>query len=64
MDVSVRDHIAHLEARIKALAAQLMDQKNLAKRNVMESEIRAAELAVSHYRAAMLLESAFDNRHA
>ena len=64
MDVSVRDHIAQLEARIKALAAELMEEKNLAKRNVMESEIRAAEMAVSHYRAALLLESAFDKGRA
>ncbi len=64
MDVSVRDHIAHLEARIKALAAELMEEKNLAKRNVMESEIRAAEMAISHYRAALLLESAFDKGRA
>jgi hypothetical protein len=59
MDVSVRDHIAHLEARIKALAAQLMDEKNLAKRNAMDSEIRAAEMALSHYRAAIDIESTF-----
>jgi hypothetical protein len=64
MDVSVRDHIAQLEARIKALAAELMEEKNVAKRNVMESEIRAAEMAVSHYRAALLLEGAFDKRRA
>ena len=47
MDVSVRDHIAQLEARIKALAAELMEENNVAKRNVMESEIRAAEMAIS-----------------
>jgi len=64
MDVSVRDHVAHLEARIKTLAAQLMDEKNLEKRNVMESEVRAAEMAVSHYRAALLLEIAFDKGRA
>ena len=64
MDVSVRDHIAQLEARIKALAAELMEENNVAKRNVMESEIRAAEMAVSHYRAALLLESTFDKRRA
>ncbi len=60
MDITVKEHIANLEARIRALATELMDEKNLAKRNVMESEIRAAELAISHYRAAMLLESVFD----
>jgi hypothetical protein len=42
--------------------AQLMDEKDLANGNAMESEIRAAQMAVSHYRAALLLESAiFDN---
>ena len=58
MDVPVKDHIANLEARIKVLGAQLMDEKDLAKRNVMESEIRAAQMAVSHYRAAIILEGA------
>ena len=64
MDITVREHVANLEARIKALAAELMEEKNLAKRNVMESEIRAAELALSHYRAALLLESVFDKRRS
>ena len=64
MDISIRNHIANLEARIKALGAQLMDEKDLAKRNVMESEIRAAQMAISHYRAALLLESAIDKGRA
>jgi hypothetical protein len=59
MDVSVRDHISQLEARIKALAAQLMDEKNLAGRNAIDAEIRAAEMALSHYRAAIDIESTF-----
>ena len=64
MDVSVRDHIAHLEARIKALTAQLMDEQSLAGRNAIDSEIRAAGMALSHYRAALLLESAIDKGRA
>ena len=64
MDVSVRNHIANLEARIKALGTQLMDEKDLAKRNVMESEIRAAQMAISHYRAALLLEDTIDKERA
>jgi hypothetical protein len=33
MDEPVKDHIANLEARIKALGAQLMDEKDLATRS-------------------------------
>ena len=61
MDVTVREHIVNLGARIKALANELMDEKNLSKRNMVESEIRAAEVALVHYRAAIDLESTFDN---
>jgi hypothetical protein len=39
-----------------------MDEKKLSKRNVIESEIRGAEMALVHYRAALDLESTL--RHA
>jgi hypothetical protein len=42
MDVRVREHIAQLDAWVKALSAQLMNEQNLAKRNAIDSEIRAA----------------------
>ena len=57
MDITVGEHIAALEARVNTLASKLMDEKDRTKRNVIESEIRAAQVALAHYRAALDLES-------
>ena len=57
MDLTVREHIAALEARINALANRLVNEKAWAKRNVIESEIRAVQMALAHYLAALDLES-------
>ena len=57
MELTVGEHIAALEARMNALASELMDEKDRAKRNVVESEIRAVQMALAHYRAALDLES-------
>ena len=57
MDLTVREHIAALEARINALASKLVNEKAWAKRNVIESEIRAAQTALAYYLAALDLES-------
>lgn len=58
MDRTLRDHIAHLEERIHALNGQLMhdDKGTLMERNRIESEIRAAEMAIDYYRKALELE--------
>jgi hypothetical protein len=57
MDLTVRQHIAALEARMNALASELMDEKDRAKRNAVESEMRAVQMALAHYRAALDLEN-------
>ena len=57
MDLTVREHIAALEARMNALASKLVNEKAWAKRNVIESEIRAVRMALAHYLAALDLES-------
>lgn len=50
-------HIARLEDRLTTLTAQLMDNsKTHEERNRLEAEIRVANLALSHYRAALALE--------
>jgi len=36
MDQTVREHIAALEERLKALSAQLMEEPHLKKRNALE----------------------------
>jgi hypothetical protein len=57
MDLTVRQHITALEARMSALATELMDEKRLVERNALESEMRAVQMALAHYRAALDLES-------
>ena len=37
--------------------SKLMDEKSRAKRNAVESEMRAVQMALAHYRAALDLES-------
>jgi hypothetical protein len=57
MDRTVRDHISHLEARLSSLNTEMMEQaRTRVERNRIESEIRVAELALSHYRKALELE--------
>ncbi len=57
MDRPLREHISFLERRIRELNSSLMEEsRTLAERNGFEAEIRAAELALAHYRAALELE--------
>ena len=57
MELSVRHHIENLERRIQQLGAELMNSKDQAHLNNLETEIRLANLALQHYRAALRLES-------
>jgi predicted DNA-binding protein len=45
-----------LEERVKFLSEQMMDTQDLTARNRIEAEIRAANLALTHYKAAMQVE--------
>jgi hypothetical protein len=57
MDRTLREHVTGLEQRLRALNAQIMENaKSLPERNRIESEIRAAEMALSYYRKALELE--------
>jgi len=56
MDLTVREHIARLEARFQELNALIMEAGSLEKRNKLEAEIRACSLALAHYRAALKIE--------
>ena len=57
MELSVRHHIENLERRIQQLGAELMNSKDQAHLNDLETEIRLANLALQHYREALRLES-------
>jgi hypothetical protein len=57
MDQTVREHIDRLTIRVQALNEQLMEQgQGVADQNRIESEIRAAQLALDYYRKAIELE--------
>jgi hypothetical protein len=59
MDKPLKEHIRYLEERIHTLSGNLMDA-GLPKveQNRLEAELRAAQLALTHYRAALALEKA------
>lgn len=57
MDRPLKDHISLLEQRIEELTLEAMQNNNtLSERNRIESEIRVAQMALSHYRQALELE--------
>ncbi len=57
MDRTLRDHINTLEQRLRDLNTQVMENTNtLPERNRVESEIKAAEMALDYYRKALELE--------
>jgi len=56
VDRTLREHITNLEARIKLLSEQMMEAHEITARNRMEAEIRAANIALTHYKAALQVE--------
>jgi hypothetical protein len=57
MELTVRYHIERLERRIQELGIELMNSKDHARLNDLETEIRVANMALQHYREALRLES-------
>ena len=56
MDRPVREHIAQLERLLEDIAYRLQTTKDIAPRNRLEAEFRAANLALEHYRKALEIE--------
>jgi hypothetical protein len=56
MERSVREHLQRLDERLQLLSQQIMENSSLEERNKLEAEIRAANLAIAHYKAALELE--------
>lgn len=53
----MREHISSLEQKILDLNQQMMEgRRTLLERNRIASDIRAAELALAYYRAALHVE--------
>lgn len=57
METTLKEHIHRLETRLNELSTQVMANRvTPAERNKIEAEIRAANLAINHYRTALKLE--------
>ncbi len=56
MDRTVGEHIRILEERLDILSSQLMQEKQVAKRNQLEAELRAVQSALALYRSAVETE--------
>jgi hypothetical protein len=56
MDLTVREHVNRLQQRLLALNQQIMETRSRDDRNRIETEIRAVNLALEHYKAALELE--------
>ena len=56
MDKTVGQHMQALEQKLNLLNARIMDENDRAKRNQLESELRAVESALTLYRSALEAE--------
>jgi DNA repair exonuclease SbcCD ATPase subunit len=54
---TVAEHIHELEEKRDQLSSNLMLEHDKAQRNHLESELRAVESALTHYRSALEIES-------
>lgn len=57
MERTLAQHITGLQGVIEKLTSDLMQTEDPERRNRIEADIRAANLALTHYRAALDLES-------
>jgi len=61
MDRTVRQHINQLEQRLAILNSRIMEERDHAKRNDLQSELRAVESAITLYRSALEVENRIPN---
>lgn len=57
MDKTVGEHIRSLEERAQVLSNEIMQEKQVAKRNQLDAELRAVQSALSLYRSALEIEN-------
>lgn len=62
MQRSVKQHIEDLELLMWRLNDELMEQQDVQVRNELEAKIRAAELALTHFRTALEVEQSLSAR--
>jgi hypothetical protein len=56
MDRMSAEHIGTLEQKLKLISTQIMQENDTRRRNQLESELRAVESALTHYRSAFEIE--------
>ena len=57
MQRTVAEHIQSLEQKRELLSGRIMDERNKAKRNQLEAELRAVESALTLFRSALEVEA-------
>jgi hypothetical protein len=57
MQRTVAEHIQSLEQTRDRLSARIMEERNRAERNQLESELRAVESALTLFRSAIEIEA-------
>jgi predicted nucleic acid-binding Zn-ribbon protein len=57
MEKTLAEHIRGLEQKLNALSSQMMEESDSHSRNQLESELRAVDTALAHYRRAFDIES-------
>lgn len=57
MHRTVAEHIQSLEQKRELLSGRIMDERNKAKRNQLEAELRAVESALTLFRSALEVEA-------
>ena len=62
MDRTLAEHISALEQKLNLISTQIMQENDTSRRNQLESELRAVESALTHYRSALEIESRLSTR--
>ena len=62
MERTLAEHIGTLEQKLNALSSLVMQESCTQRRNQLESELRAVQSALAHYRLAFDLESSISTR--
>ena len=63
MERTLAEHIGTLEQKLNLISTQIMQENNTRRRNQLESELRAVESALAHYRSAFEIESRLSERN-
>ena len=63
MERTLAEHIGTLEQKLNLISTQIMQENNTLTRNQLESELRAVESALTHYRSAFEIESRLSERN-